>query len=148
MLPETAYLAGPMRGIKEFNFPAFRRATSILRYTGITIISPHEMDEEAGYDWTGFTGHEDLASFNFDLTARLADDIAAICEVEAVILLDGWKVSGGARAEASFAWATGRPVFEFEEGNRINGFTNSLTSYTKGIIIPCEIIGSRVEWEG
>lgn len=147
-LPSTAYLAGPMRGIAAFNFPAFRRAAKILRDAGIRILSPHEMDEDNGYDWTGFTGHEDLADYDFDLTERLTEDIHAIGEADAVILLDGWQNSSGARAEASFAWAVGKQVLVFEEGTRINGFVNSLTEYTKGIIIPCEVIGSAVEWEG
>lgn len=147
-LPATAYLAGPMRGIAAFNFPAFRRATKILRHAGVHILSPHEMDEAAGYDWAGFTGKEDLAEFNFNLTERLTEDIHVIGEVEAVIVLDGWTYSGGARAEACFAWATGRPVFQFEEGNRINGFTNSLTRVTCSMLLVAEDDNSIVEWEG
>jgi len=146
-LPNTAYLAGPMRGIAAFNFPAFRRATKILRARGIHIISPHEMDEAAGYDWAGFTGHEDLSDYNFNLVERLTEDIHAIGEVEAVILLDGWTNSSGARAEASFAWAVGKPVFAFEEGNRINGFTNSLLPISKGMLISIAC-GDLIEWEG
>lgn len=145
-LPSTAYLAGPMRGIKEFNFPAFRRATKILRDKGITIISPHELDESAGYFWEGFTGNEYLAEFNFDLVERLTEDIHAIGEVDAVILLDGWSNSSGASAEASFAWAVGKSVFQFEEGNRMNGFTNSLLQLSRGTIIALE--HDPVEWEG
>lgn len=148
--PSSAYLAGPMRGIKEFNFPAFRRATKILRAAGIHILSPHELDEAAGYDWTGFTGHEDLAEYNFDLVQRLTEDIHAIGEVDSVILLDGWSNSSGARAEASFAWAVGKPVFVFEEGNRMNGFTNSLQLLQRGMIIAIEAAhaDAYIEWEG
>lgn len=146
--PATAYLAGPMRGLKEFNFPAFRRATKILRDKGIEVTSPHELDEAAGFFWEGFTGHEDLSEYNFNIVERLTDDIVAIGQVDAVILLDGWQLSSGARAEASFAWAVGKQVFAFEEGNRTNGFTNSLQEITKGIIIPCDIIGNLEEWEG
>ena len=145
--PATAYLAGPMRGLKEFGFPAFRRATKILRDRGYTIVSPHEMDEAAGYDWSGFTGHEDLAEFNFNLTERLTEDIHAIGAMDAVILLDGWSNSSGARAEASFAWAVGKPVYLFEEGNRINGFTNRLLPISKGLLISIAC-GDPVEWEG
>lgn len=146
-LPESAYLAGPMRGIKEFNFAAFRRATKILRDRGWKITSPHELDEAAGYDWSGFTGHENLADYNFDLVERLTEDIHAIGQVDAVIVLDGWSNSSGACAEASFAWAVGKPVYFFEEGNRMNGFTNSLLQLHRGTVIALE--GKFTdEWEG
>lgn len=141
------YLAGPMRGIKEFNFPAFRRATKILRDRGYEVVSPHELDEAAGYDWAGFTGNEDLAAFNFDITERLTDDIRLIGECDAVVCLDGWTNSSGASAEVSFAWATGRKVYLFEEGNRMNGLVNTLLDIVRGTIIPLER-DYFDEWEG
>ena len=145
--PVSAYLAGPMRSIKEFNVPAFRRATKILRDAGWEVTSPHELDESAGYFWEGFTGHENLAEYNFNLVERLTEDIHAIGAVDAVILLDGWAHSSGARAEASFAWAVGKTVYLFVEGNRINGFTNSLLPISKGLLISIAC-GDLVEWEG
>ena len=142
------YVAGPMRHIKDFNFPAFRRATKILRARGFHVTSPHESDEAAGYNWEGCTGYEDLSLYGFNLEERLIEDILAVSEVDAVVVLEGWKHSAGARAEASFAWAVGTKVFAFEEGNRINGFTNSLTELTKGIIIPAEYPATVEEWTG
>ena len=144
--PKTAYLAGPMRGVREFNFPAFRRATKILRDRGIDITSPHEMDEAAGFNWEGFSGTEDLAEYDFNIVERLCDDIAAVCDVDAVICLEGWTHSSGARAEASFAWAVGKDVYAFEEGNRTNGFTHSLARLFKGLLIPTGDI-NIIEWE-
>ena len=88
-----------------------------------------------------------MAEFNFNLTERLTEDIHAIGTVDAVILLDGWSNSSGASAEAWFAWAVGKPVYQFEEGNRMNGFTSSLLQLRRGTIIALE--GDYVdEWEG
>lgn len=120
------YLAGPMRGIAEFNFPAFRAATKALRDGGYRVVSPHEMDEEQGYFWDGFTGLEDLSSYNFDMTERLTDDILVIGLSAGVVTLPGWENSSGACAEAAFAYATGKPVYRYFEPDRFNGFEHQL----------------------
>lgn len=120
------YLAGPMRGIAEFNFPAFRAATAALREGGYQVVSPHEMDEQQGYFWEGFTGHENLSEYNFDMTERLTDDILVIGLSAGVVVLPGWEKSSGAGAEAAFAWATGKPVYRYFEPDRLNGFEHQL----------------------
>lgn len=106
-----------MRGYAEFNFPLFRRACAALRARGYTIVSPHEMDEEQGYFWEGFTGFEDLTEYNFDITERLTADIVVIggANCNGVIALEGWEESSGSRAEVMFAFATGRKVYRFFE---------------------------------
>lgn len=128
------YLAGPMRGIPEFNFPAFRRNAKLLRAADIQVVSPHELDEEAGYFWEGFRGDEDLTSYNFDIAERLLEDIRVIAQdVDAVVVMQGWDESSGARAEASFAWGIGKPVYQLiEDSGRAEGFMPYLVPLNKG----------------
>lgn len=106
----SAYLAGPMRGIQEYNFPAFREATAWLRDHGWTVFSPAERDEQDPdidheENVAGWTGGRGLDYF-------MAHDLKAVCEMEAVICLPGWERSQGARLETMVAVEIDHPVFE------------------------------------
>ena len=72
----TAYLAGPMRGIDQFNVPAFDEAAANMRSAGITVFSPAEHDREGGFDET----LNDLG--DFDLKAAFAWDCARVIEAD------------------------------------------------------------------
>ena len=113
------YLAGPMRGIPEFNYPAFRGATSKLRAAGHEVFSPVEHDEKMhGTDISNPTGsHEQAAAeHGFNLCEALCADLTYIClHAEAVVLLPGWENSKGATAERATALALGKPVHLLEE---------------------------------
>jgi nucleoside 2-deoxyribosyltransferase len=111
------YLAGPMRGYPEFNFPAFREGARVLREAGHEVFSPAEHDEANGLDVTGSDGNQDaLIASGFDLRAALGADLAWICaNAEAVVVLPGWEMSAGATAEAATAKALGLPVLELAE---------------------------------
>ncbi|MBN0040221.1 DUF4406 domain-containing protein [Cellulosimicrobium cellulans] len=101
------YVAGPMRRLPEFNFPAFDNAANALRGLGYDVVNPAEHDRDNGFDPAGMTGHEDLTQHGFDLRAALAWDLEQITRCDAVFLLDGWQQSSGARAEYALAQALG-----------------------------------------
>lgn len=107
------YLAGPMRGYPEFNFPAFYAAADKLRAEGHFVFSPAEKDNEThGTDISkgNATGDEELAAkeHGFNLRKSLFDDLAFICsEAEAIALLPGWEKSKGVAAERATAIALG-----------------------------------------
>jgi len=44
MTKKVVFIAGPMRGYKDYNFPAFDRAERILRNMGYHPVSPAVMD--------------------------------------------------------------------------------------------------------
>jgi hypothetical protein len=105
----SAYLAGPMRGIEDYNFPEFRKQTAWLRGLGWTVFSPAERDEQDPdidheTDVAGWTGSRGLDYF-------MAHDLKAVCEMDAVICLPGWEASQGARLETVTAVEVGHPVF-------------------------------------
>lgn len=112
------YLAGPMRGIPEFNFPAFHAAAADLRAVGHFVFSPAEKDNERhGVDISkgNAAGCENLATqeHGFNLREALGADLAWICaEADAVALLPGWQSSKGANAERAAAITLGLEIIE------------------------------------
>lgn len=100
------YVAGPMRGIKYFNFPSFDMAKRKLTIEGWEVVSPADLDREVGfdvkslpedYDW------RDLGSIGFDLSKAVDRDVDAIKKCQAIYMLDGWENSKGATAEKALA---------------------------------------------
>lgn len=116
------YIAGPMRGIPEFNFPRFDWAELVLTTAGHATVSPAQHDREEGFDPAGMDGNEDLGELGFDLKAALGWDLEQVANADGVAVLDGWERSSGARAEVATAHALGIPVATVHEwlnsGNR------------------------------
>ena len=102
------YLAGPMRGKEDHNFPAFHFAAAKLREQGFTVFSPAEKGEETGFIKNPGLQHD--LSFR-RLVFRL--DLSWICEhADCVALLPGWDHSKGAIVERAAAEAVGLTVME------------------------------------
>lgn len=110
--PEKIYLAGPMRGIRDFNFPAFHEAARKLRLDGYQVFNPAEIDE-AEYG-VGFAKSEtgNLSDIpNFNLRDALKKDIDFILtEATTIALLPGWERSLGVAAELAVAKAIGLKI--------------------------------------
>lgn len=87
------YVAGPMRGHAQYNFPAFDRAAAKLHTDGHTVVNPAELDRKMGVT-------EDTDPFppNF-LRIAIKRDLLSICECDAIYLLRGWEKSAGVAVE-------------------------------------------------
>ena len=107
------YTAGKMRGLPSFGAEEFRKAASALRERGFEVVSPLEMDEDAGIYVDGLTGFEDLEDQGFDIRGTLANALRVVLlDVDAVVLLPGWWNSLGAIAEYATAQAAGVATWE------------------------------------
>jgi len=106
------YIAGPMRGYPEFNFPEFNETAEFLRNQGHYVFNPAEHDVENGFDPTGLKGTtEELRLLKFDLRAALAVDVKFICEwATHIYMLSGWSNSKGAKAERMLGLALGLTI--------------------------------------
>lgn len=123
--PKKLYLAGPMRGIKDFNFPAFFAAAARLRAEGYEVFNPAERDVS---EWGSERLKSDLGS-ELEVAAKLGFkvglDLARNCfladthwictESEGIALLPGWDNSKGANAEKALHEAIGLPVRYLDE---------------------------------
>ena len=96
-----AYLAGPMSGIPEYNYPAFAMAASTWRNAGHEVLNPAE-------NFNGDTSREYREYMRADLDMLL--------KAEAVALLPGWDQSKGARFELHVAQLLGLPIYSAEQG--------------------------------
>ena len=114
------YLAGPMREIPQFNFPAFKEGAEFLRAEGHEVFSPAEHDESTfgkGFADDNLTGSEANAAEKAGLSeiqlrrTLFGADLNWICkEADAIALLPGWEASRGVRAELATANALGLQV--------------------------------------
>lgn len=100
------YLAGPMRGYPEFNFPAFHVAAAKLRAEGHEVFSPAECDikRHGGVDISKGNAEGDVRvaeqQHGFSRRNAMRDDLYFICaEADAIALLPGWERSEGANLE-------------------------------------------------
>lgn len=93
------YVAGPMTGIPDFNFPAFNSAAAELRGQGLQVVNPAEHGIIEGAKWADYLHY----------------DLGRLATCSAVYLLPGWSNSKGARLEVYVAQALGMRI-ELAEG--------------------------------
>ncbi|KPA96003.1 DUF4406 domain-containing protein [Pseudomonas asplenii] len=88
------YVAGPMTGIEDFNFPAFNAVAAKLRSFGYIVENPAEHGIVEGAEWADYMA--------YDLT-RLG-----LCGV--ICLLPGWENSEGAKLEVLIGQRLGMTI--------------------------------------
>ena len=91
---KRVYVAGPMTGIEDFNYPAFNSMADKLRGQGYEVENPADHGVVEGATWSDYMA--------YDLT-RLG-----LCGV--IALLPGWERSEGAKLEVQIAHRLGMTV--------------------------------------
>lgn len=81
------YVAGPMTGLPDLNFPAFHEAARILRAAGHEVVNPAEINADPTAGWVDC----------------MRADIRELVTCEAICLLPGWEKSRGAILESVIA---------------------------------------------
>lgn len=88
------YIAGPMTGLKDLNFPVFNAEAARLRSLGLEVVNPVEVNAGHSSSW------EDC----------MRRDISAMLTCDTVALLPGWTASRGAMLEHNIARAVGMQI--------------------------------------
>lgn len=81
------YLAGPMTGYPELNFPSFHAEAARLRSLGHEVVNPAELNPDHTKAWTDC----------------LKNDIKHLVDCDGIALLPGFSDSKGARLEYEIA---------------------------------------------
>lgn len=109
------YLAGPMRGVKNYNFANFYKAAAMLNMWGFNVANPAEMDlivDEVIFEPATNTV---VLAERWDEQQTMRRDFDAIRESTAVVFLPGWENSTGAKREYAYASACGIPCYLYDE---------------------------------
>jgi hypothetical protein len=88
------YIAGPMTGLPEFNYPSFHAVAQTLRDEGFAVVNPAEICPDFEATWEYYMRNA--------LTGMLTCD--------AIYLLKGWDKSKGACLEKHVAVTLGMTV--------------------------------------
>ncbi len=101
-MSKRLYLAGPMRGFPDANFPAFHAAAAALRNQLYEVYNPAE--------------HENFDGTFKPLAEYMIHDLPEVCRSDGIVLLPGWLASSGACLEYFVADYLGKPAYEFVNG--------------------------------
>ena len=101
------YIAGPMSGYPEFNFPAFFAAQAELEAQGWTVFNPANKEHQKELDAEAFKDGDapKAIAAGFDFRECYAWDVNRVIEADAIYMLPGWEQSPGARGEHAVAVA-------------------------------------------
>lgn len=104
------YLAGPMAGMPDHNFPAFDAKAAELRALGHEVYNPAEIEPDV---YEQIKDEEKRAAHhNSGYRNCLSKELRWICdEAEGMYLLSGWEHSKGANAEFNVGKAVGVKFF-------------------------------------
>jgi len=108
MKPKVYYIAGPMSGYPEFNFPAFYKAAEMFQRHGYRTYNPanKELENHVAVDNNMEDGDRDgLMADGFDFRATFTWDCIHVIKANGIYMLSGWEKSHGARAEHAVAVA-------------------------------------------
>lgn len=100
------YIAGPMSGYQECNYPAFNRAAEVLRMRGYEVVNPVDVHVPDSHHYV-------------DL---LREDLRAMLDCDGVAVLENWWESTGARNEVNVAGLLKMPVRTVREWNSLKDF--------------------------
>lgn len=114
---KSIYIAGPMTGYPEFNFPAFKRAAEKYHHLGWTVFNPADKSSEEAVVAHSSFGEGDgaaLVASGWSFREAYKWDTDRVIAADAIYMLKGWEASPGARGEHAVAMAMKSKYPEYE----------------------------------
>lgn len=98
---KTIYIAGPMSGVADWNYPLFHEVTKAWRAADWTVLNPAE----------SFGGRTDLPYARY-----MRNALKLVMKAGHIALLPGWQNSKGAQMEALVAARQGYQFWDAIDG--------------------------------
>lgn len=111
------YIAGPMTGYKDWNFPAFFEVENRLIELGHDPVNPAHNDGATVQAALESAGKPEAPNNPWRWYMRR--DLPHVLEVDALCVLPGWQKSKGASLEVTVAKAIGLPILVLKDGELI-----------------------------
>lgn len=111
------YIAGPMTGYKDWNFPAFFEVEKQLELLGHEVINPAHNDGATVQAALESAGSPEAPNNPWRWYMRR--DLPHVLEVDALCVLPGWQKSKGASLEVTVAKAIGLPIMVLKNGQLV-----------------------------
>jgi len=108
------YIAGPMSGVEDFNFPLFFETEKKLKELGYEVINPAHNDGEDLESALEMAGTPDKPNNSWGYYMRR--DLPHVLDVDALCVLPNWRKSKGASLEVHVAEALGLPIYVLKDG--------------------------------
>lgn len=108
------YIAGPMTGLPDWNYPAFFEAEAQLRALGHQVFNPATNDADTLELALDAAGSPERPKHSW--AYYLKRDLPQVMDVDALVMLPGWQNSKGARLEVNVATALGLPLYILRDG--------------------------------
>lgn len=97
------YIAGPMSGIEDLNYPAFAQAEDQLMEAGFKTLNPIDSAKRLPL------------GIHLPWEWYMRQALKMVCEADGIALLNGWMSSPGARLEVDVAQRLAIPCMEVTE---------------------------------
>ncbi len=104
------YIAGPMTGYPDLNFPAFHAKAAEQRALGYSVVNPAEIN--GGVAELAACATMTKAELDAHYRSCMVNDITALVGCERIVMLDGWTRSKGAMLEHHIARVLGLEIVE------------------------------------
>ena len=99
----SVYIAGPMTGVEEFNYPLFNLVAATLREWEFDVVNPAELQHNKDAEETGVEATR---------AEYMVLDLPHVIACDVLVLLPGWETSTGTNIELLVALACGLDVWE------------------------------------